>query len=97
MTWYREEFDSLTKLLRSRTVEPSTSKSAVDYDHGEQAIVTEQVQHNEQSIMRPSTSHPEVNYERAKKTIVSEQEHIMRSSSLQGGVIDPSGDLHVRH
>ncbi|XP_020268410.1 nuclear pore complex protein NUP1-like isoform X2 [Asparagus officinalis] len=88
----RAEVDRLTDLLRSRTVEPSTSKPAVDFQHEEKVIVRDQVQHNKQSIIEPSTSsHPVVRSEQKEM----EHEDGMKSSSLHGNIIDLAANLQV--
>ena len=90
------EFDRLTDLLRSRTVEPSTSKQPVDYENKEETVVAEEAQYKTQSIVEPSTSQLVFSSKSKEKIIISEQEDKTKSSSLHRNIKDSAVNLHVR-
>lgn len=90
-TFTRAEFEHLTYLLRSRTVEPSTSNLAIHSENKEEAVVLEQVKHNGQSTVKPSTS--PLGALGKEKAIVSEREDMVKSSSLHGITTYPAVNI----
>ncbi|KAG1333899.1 nuclear pore complex protein NUP1 [Cocos nucifera] len=82
------EFDRLTELLRSRTIEPSTSQPAVNYVNEEKANISEQVNQNKESTAEPSTSKPADSHDKKEKPNIPEQEAIA-SFRLRGSVTTP--------
>ena len=95
LTLDRVEFDRLTDLLRSRTVEPSTSKQPVDYEKKEETMVAEEAHYKTQSIVEPSTSQLVFSSKSKEKIIISKQEDKTKSSSLHGNVKDSAVTLRI--
>nr|XP_019704859.1 nuclear pore complex protein NUP1 isoform X2 [Elaeis guineensis] len=87
-TFTRVEFDRLTELLRSRTVEPSTSQPAVNYVNEEKTNISEQVNQNKESTAEPSTSKPAHSHDKKEKPNIPEQE-VIASFRLRGSVTTP--------
>ncbi|XP_008790339.2 nuclear pore complex protein NUP1-like isoform X2 [Phoenix dactylifera] len=87
-TFTRVEFDRLTELLRSRTIEPSTSQPAVNYVNEEKANISEQVNQNKEFTAEPSTSKRADSHDRKANPNVPEQEAIA-SFILRGSVTTP--------
>nr|XP_010932964.2 nuclear pore complex protein NUP1 isoform X2 [Elaeis guineensis] len=75
-TFTSVEFERLTELLHSQTIEPSTSQPAVNRENEEKANVSDQGIHNKVSTAEPSTSQPADNHDQKEKTNVPEQEAI---------------------
>ncbi|THU44715.1 hypothetical protein C4D60_Mb02t10260 [Musa balbisiana] len=68
------EFDHMTQLLRSRTVEPSTPEVAVNSGNKEMANVPYQANNKQQCAIEPTHIQPASSYYKNDKEVVSEQE-----------------------
>nr|XP_009389436.1 PREDICTED: nuclear pore complex protein NUP1-like [Musa acuminata subsp. malaccensis] len=73
-TFTRIEFDRMTQLLRSRTVEPSTPEVAVNSGNKEMANVLYQANNKQQCAIEPTRIQPASSYYKNDKEVVSEQE-----------------------
>ncbi|CAL9766635.1 unnamed protein product [Musa acuminata subsp. burmannicoides] len=73
-TFTRIEFDRMTQLLRSRTVEPSTPEVAVNSGNKEMANVLYQANNKQQCAIEPTRIQPPSSYYKNNKEVVSEQE-----------------------
>ncbi|URD87960.1 WD domain, G-beta repeat [Musa troglodytarum] len=72
--WWKIEFDRMTQLLRSRTVEPSTPEVAVNSGNKEMANVPYQANNKQQCAIEPTCIQPASSYYKNDKEVVSEQE-----------------------
>lgn len=88
----RAEFEHLTDLLRSRTVEPSTSNLA-NRSENKEAVFIEQAKHNGESTVKPNTS-PHVAL-RKEQAIISMPEDRVKSASLHGFATYPAVDVRA--
>lgn len=84
----RVEFDRLTELLRSRTIEPSTSQPAVNYVNKEKANISELINQNKESTAEPSALKLADSHDKKEKPNIPEQEAIL-SFRLRGSVTTP--------